>query len=182
MDPMRNLLAACAIVALIVAAAPAAHANVDGEMPGPGLCDYPGIGTSNMIMNAYVYTCDFPMEENGSHWHCEYAGGVINGSVGVSIMMFNAGISGFLGAISGSCSWRCPSGALAASAPNPPGAWKNYVSPRKCKEVPPPPPEATPDGAPPADPGNRPLPYNQEPQPAVTNPDNPNPDATANPR
>lgn len=142
--------------------APTARASVDGNVPGPGLCDYPGIGQTGMIMGEYNYLCDFPTEENGSHWHCEYGGAVIQGQIGISIALLRAGIQLPIGALEGSCSWRCPNNTLAAAAPNPPGAWKDHLRPRACITAAPP---KLPDA---------PDPQTQ----AVTNPVEPNPVAT----
>lgn len=178
---------------------PVCHADVGGSVPGPGLCEYPGVGGSGQIMDGYYYTCDFPTEENGSHWHCEWGGGVLtaNGSVGatvgvnagVNVMMFNgginggllgtAGLQGYVGGVVGSCSWRCPDLTLAAQ-PNPPGAWKDRLTPAKCKSVGPAPAAAAPP-APPALPFAPPPPPESGATPAVTNPQPGNPEATENP-
>jgi hypothetical protein len=159
-------------IALYVVAAnsPVAHGDIGGVVPGPGLCDYPGIGGSGMVMSTYYYWCDFPTEGNGSHWHCEYGGAAVVATGGVSILMFQASISGNVGAVGGSCSWRCPDNTLSA-APNPPGAWKASMNPAKCVPV----------GAAPPPPGAPAVIVDNGPAPAVTNPDNPNPDATQNP-
>lgn len=116
-----------------------AHAEVDGSVPGPGLCSYPGVGSSGMDFGVYHYVCDFPIEINGSHWHCEYGGAAGNGLVGVSIAPFgvglNAAVSSNVGVLEGSCSWRCPDNNLAA-APNPPLAWQNgQAMTARCKDV-----------------------------------------------
>lgn len=125
--------------------APAAIAGPDGTVPSPGLCDYPGVGVSFQVMNVWHYNCDFPTEINGSHWHCELDGVDLQGAVtaGISISMFSlAGtLSGQIGGIFGSCSWRCPDLTLARQ-PNPPGAWKSYLAPVECKSVGPAPPRA----------------------------------------
>lgn len=76
-----------------------------------------------MEMGAYHYWCGFPIEENGSRWHCEYGGGAVQGVGGINIFMFNASVITPLGALEGTCSFRCPDGSLSAE-PNPPGAWK----------------------------------------------------------
>jgi hypothetical protein len=176
---VRVLAAVIALLGLYVGLAPETHADIGGEVPGPGLCDYPGVGGSGMVMNVYYYSCDFPMEGNGSHWHCMYGGASVVGTAGVSILMFNANIAGNIGSLNGTCSWRCPDMTL-AEAPNPPGAWKNHLNAVKCKTVGP-----NPD-LPPADDSQQPPPPvpigdQQHPQPAVTNPGNPNPLATQNP-
>ena len=98
------------------------------------MCDYPGIGRSGVEGPAYHYYCDFPIEINGTHWHCDYGGGMMQAQAGVSIMMFNASIQTPLGVLEGSCSWRCPDMTMGA-APNPPGAWKNHITPIKCEMI-----------------------------------------------
>lgn len=95
-------------------------------------CPYPGVG----ILNANVAGigggfCDFPTEINGAHWHCE-GGGVNLGLAGTGVAAGSGGTVGIAGAgqgVSGvSCSWRCPDN-TDAPAPNPPGAWKEYLVP-----------------------------------------------------
>lgn len=95
-------------------------------------CPYPGVG----ILNANVAGiaggfCDFPTEINGAHWHCQ------GGSVGLGLAATGVGVGsmGTLGVgsvgqgVGGvSCNWRCPDG-TDAPAPNPPGAWKQYLVP-----------------------------------------------------
>lgn len=185
---MRAWLAGLAALVLF---APVASADVGGEVPSPGLCEYPGVGSSHSIgagpfTNIYVYYCDFPTEINGSHWHAELAGDMVQSalSAGVSIMFFQAGgsLSGNLGYIGGSTSFRCPDNTL-AEAPNPPGAWKNGIHPTPCKTigpappppgVPPPPPESPPEVGAAQNAVNNPV------APAVTDPVNPNPGANQN--
>jgi hypothetical protein len=135
---------------------PVAQADIGGNVPGPGVCDYPGMGGAGMDMGAYHYWCDFPTEENGSHWHCEYGGGAARQTT--------------LGVLEGSCSFRCPDGSLSA-APNPPGAWKNAITPNEC----------VPLGAAPASEPNTGLPPWPGQLPGVTNPATPNPVTTENP-
>lgn len=185
---MKRILAAAASVLTLLlclfADEPRADADVGGEVPSPGLCDYPGVGTSAMIGagpfgNVYTYYCDFPTEINGSHWHAELGGAAVQAalSAGVTLSFLNisGSISGNLGIILGSTSWRCPDMTL-AEAPNPPGAWKSHITASKCKTIGanpdiPPAPAAADQIAPPAP---------DHASPAVTNPDNPNPDATVN--
>lgn len=164
------------LAALTIWAIPVAHADVGGEVPSPGLCDYPFIGHSEMIgagpfTNVFIYVCDGPMEINGSHWHAELAGDVVQAAVqaGISMMFVNASASasGNLGAIGGTTSYRCPDNTL-ADWPNPPGAWKNWIDHSiRCKSIGPVPP---PLGL--APPGVA----------TVTNPGNPNPLAIENPQ
>jgi hypothetical protein len=168
------------LVLIILFNAPAAQADVGGAVPAPGLCEYPGVCGSGMIMNAYYYWSDFPTEINGAHWHCQWGGASIDAAAGISIMMFTAGISGHIGALNGTCTWRCPDMSL-AEPPNPPGAWKDPIRPSKCKTVGPdpnaPPAEVA---APVADPIPPPAPIPPPILPAVTDPACPNPDATVN--
>jgi hypothetical protein len=174
--------------------APDAGANVGGSIYAPDLCEYPGIGSSGAIGPEVDYFCDFPTEVNGSHWHCMMGGAMLQASIqaGVSVMMFSFGgsLSSPVGAIRGSCTWRCPDMTMAAQ-PNPPGAWKDYITPARCKTVganPDTPPETPPETTPPASgvPMLLPAPPLPPPPPnpfaPVTNPDTPNPDATVNPR
>lgn len=138
------------VSALYVAGIPTSLADVGGQVPGPGLCQYPGVGTSHQIMDEYEYTCDFPTEINGSHWHCEWGGYVLSASAnaGVNVLIFNAGvgIQGYIGGVAGSCTWRCPDLSL-ADQPNPPGAWARRIIPAHCVSVAPAP---TPLALPPA--------------------------------
>ena len=95
-------------------------------------CPYPGVGVLGVNVGPIAGGfCDFPTEINGSHWHCQGGGvnlglGVLGNTVGGSgnlgFTQSGAGISGL------SCNWRCPDG-VDAPAPNPPGAWKEYLVP-----------------------------------------------------
>jgi hypothetical protein len=165
---------------------PVASAGPGGFVPGPGVCDYPGIGGSNYEAGATSYYCDFPTEENSTHWHCEYGGWNLggpggNGSIGGAFMGFGLTIpAGDIGAAIGGCSWRYPDNTV-GPAPNPPGAWKNYLVPT------PPPPEhravptplAAPESVPPQVENEN---LGAEPQsPAYTNPAFASPGRTVNP-
>lgn len=177
----------CAILTVmwLCSSAPA-HAGPDGSMPSPGLCDYPGVGGAGLVgVGTYYYWCDFPTEVNGSHWHAEIGGVGVQAAVTAGFTISFLTLSGTLGAevggIVGSTSWRCPDNSL-SEAPNPPGAWKNYLVPSKCKTIGAAPP---PIGVPEPNTGPlAPVAILAPPSPAgsVTNPDNPNPDATVNPR
>lgn len=144
-----------------------------GPGPSPGLCDYPavcGSGVDGALVNGFYYWEDFPVELNGSHRHCEWGGGQTYGNLGVS-MMLQAGISGPIGAVNGSCFYVCPDMQQAAM-PNPPGGWKDAIVPTKCQPVgrnpflPPPPPEDVPIAPPIAEQGAVPaLPFGEAPQP-----------------
>ena len=165
---------------------PVAWAGPGGNIPGPGVCDYPGIGGSNFEAGATTYYCDFPIEENSTHWHCEYGGWNLGGPggnapLGGTFMGFGLTIpAGDFGGAAGGCSWRWPDNTI-GPAPNPPGAWKNYLVPT------PPPREHRAAPTPPAEPESGPPPVENpnlggEPQtPAYTNPAFPNPGRTQNP-
>jgi hypothetical protein len=171
---VRKLLLATS-VALVAAAwlglsVPVAQADIGGNVPGPGLCDYPGKGGSGMEMGVYHFWCDFPIEENGSRWHCEYGGAAVQGVEGVNVAMLTPSILFPVGVLTSSCSFRCPDGSLSAE-PNPPGAWKNALTPKPCVPL-----EVAPVSAP-----NTSLPPWPGLLPAVTNPGTPNPVTTENP-
>ncbi len=165
---------------------PVAWAGPGGNIPGPGVCDYPGVGTSDFEAGATMYYCDFPIEENSTHWHCEYGGWNLGGPggnapLGGTFMGFGLTIpAGDFGGAAGGCSWRWPDNTI-GPAPNPPGAWKNYLVPT------PPPPEHRAPSTPLAKPESGPPPVispdlGDEPQtPAYTNPAFPNPGRTENP-
>jgi hypothetical protein len=189
-----------ALVLVMVLNPPRAHADIGNGVTQP--CDYPGVGGSGLagaLVPAYWYWCDFPIEENGSNWHCQYLGAEGTGQIGFQFYV-TASISGPVGGIIGSCYWRCPDntpmGQLAAQ-PNPPGAWKYALRPAKCKPIGQSPltptPQLVPDVASPVPEGPPPeavAPPNFEVgppppsgiTPAVTNPDLGNPDATQNPQ
>jgi hypothetical protein len=97
-------------------------------------CPYPGVG----ILGVHVGPvgggwCDMPTEVNGAHWHCQGGGvdlglGIVGNAAGsggsLGIAQSGAGIGGL------SCNWRCPDG-VDAPAPNPPGAWREYLVPMR---------------------------------------------------
>jgi hypothetical protein len=111
-----------------------------------------------MDWGVYSYVCDGPLEINGSHWHCSYAGAAASGTVGVSagILVFNANasVSATLGDLHGACWFACPD-LSQAQYPNPPASWQQgYVKPVSCKKIGPspmslaPPPLDAPPGPP----------------------------------
>ena len=77
----RTIALAIPSAAWLCLSVPVTHADIGGNIPGPGLCDYPGVGSSGNVMGVNWYYCDFPIEINGSHWHCAY-GIYILGGVG----------------------------------------------------------------------------------------------------
>jgi hypothetical protein len=125
--------------------------------------------------------CDFPTEINGSHWHCHSLGWDLGDLVGGTNIGSGGFILGFGEGIGGSgmmCGFRWPDN-TDAPAPNPPGAWKDFMVPR-----PPPPEHATPSGPTSElvrpDQGSFP-PYVPPTSPALTNPGGQgNPAATQN--
>lgn len=181
-----KLLMAPGFTFWVILNAPSAWGGPGGNIPGPGVCDYPGVGGSSFEAGATTYYCDFPIEENSTHWHCEYGGWNMGGPGGNSIiggafMGFGLTIpAGDFGGAAGGCSWRWPDNTI-GPAPNPPGAWRNYLVPK------PPPPEHRAQPTPPAEPESGPAPVEspnvgQEPEtPAYTNPAFPNPGRTQNP-
>jgi hypothetical protein len=145
-------------------------------MPGP--CDYPGQGRQIYAAGGFFWYCDFPVEENGSHWHAEGKGFNAGGPTGSGVYGFDfAGFGltipgGVIGGGDGFQGYVWPD-ITPAPWPNPPGAWKDRLIPKL------PPPEHRGPPLPPPDPATGPTPPDYTG--AVTNPDNPNPDATQNP-
>jgi hypothetical protein len=181
---MKRLL--LLLAAPVLLAAPA-RADIGGSVPGPGGCDYPMIGASGAAFGEYDYFCAGPTEINGSHWQTLYGGGMWFANVGVSILMFNASITTPVGVLRGITYWACPDLSM-SDPPNPPGAWKSYIVPAKCKSVAPK-PQLLPEGQPPP-PGAPPPPDVAPPVPGTPgyvvppnnlNPVLPNPDETAPP-
>lgn len=179
---MKRILALITLFLFLVT--PLARADIGGSVPAPGGCDYPGIGGGGAAFGEYDYSCAFPTEINGSHWQQLMGGGMWQANLGISIMMFNASVITPVGVLRSITYWACPDLSV-AEPPNPPGAWKNAITPTPCKTVAPMPqlirdPAQPPPGAiaPPPAPVNA---NGDQPQPAVTNPDNPNPEATQNP-
>lgn len=107
---------------------PPAHAD-DGFV-----CPYPlvGVGATVRIgLEAGGKFCDGPTEVNGTHYHCEAGGATVSGG-GIGLAPFNGftfgGIlGGGFGGGGSSCTWRCPDNTM-GRAPNPPGAWKEYLA------------------------------------------------------
>jgi hypothetical protein len=161
---IRYIFAGLWVLAVLVVGAAPAHAGPDGAIPAPGLCDYPAVCTSGAAFGEYDYADAFPTEINGSHRQCLLGGAMFQGTAGVSIMFINASITTPLGVIRGACWYACPDPMLSlAETPNPPGAWKNYLKPTKCKPIGPAPlPIKPPDAAAPINesvtpPGGLPL-------------------------
>lgn len=85
-------------------------------------CQYPAVGIGVNAVLGGGFFCNFPTEINGSHLQCE---------AGSSVGFGRGGFGGdsTFGAGGASCTWRCPDNTL-APAPNPPGAWKTYMTPQ----------------------------------------------------
>jgi hypothetical protein len=166
------------IAALWLLGCGVAHAGPGGSIAMPGPCDYPGVGHQTYAAGAAWWYCDFPVEENCAHWHVEgkvfNAGGPTGSGVyGFDFMGFGITIpGGIIGGGDGFQGYVYPDNTV-APWPNPPGSWKARLVP-KCPPEHNHPPAPLPD-APSDDPA--PPPFTG----AVTNPDNPNPDATQNP-
>jgi hypothetical protein len=182
---------AAAIAALLwLAMCPSAYAGPGGDISGPGLCDYPGVGGSarvNVIGFGEGYYCDFPREENGSVWRCIAGYGGLSGAFGFELN--GNGASGIaLGGGGGACNFVCPESpmpGLVTFQPNPPGLWKQFLKPTKCVPLDPPHFLVEPAPVPGPDPNDT-NPAAQLAPPLgllspVTNPGTPNPDATENP-
>lgn len=175
---VRALLAALLLVLTCISVDPPAYAGPGGSIAMPGPCDYPGVGHQVYAAGGAFWYCDFPVEENCTHWHAEgkdwNAGGPTgSGGYQFDFAGFGIGIPG--GIIGGGDGWQ---GYLYPDNtpgpwPNPPGLWKERLIPRCPKEHSgPPAPSSQPDDVAPRAP---PL------LAPVTNPDTPNPDATVNP-
>lgn len=192
---------AAVLLTLLISCLNTARANADigGSVPSPGGCDYPAVGTFGAAGGEYDYACQFPTEINGARHTTLYGGAMwqVTATAGVAFMIFNASISVGIpaGVLRGITYWACPDFSM-ADQPNPPGAWKNEIHPRPCKTLAPRPVPVAADQMPTPPPGAPPLrdlpepvapPLLPAPTPgvtpgAITNPDNPNPDATINPR
>ena len=152
------------IFAVVTFALGAARADSAGNIPGPGTCDYPGIGHWGMIgeglMAEYYWWCDEPTEVNGSHRHCEYEGAAAQFQGGLTAFIFQLGLQAPVGGVFGGCTYRCPNNAQAKEEmPNPPSLWLQSgrgfngtpcISVGDPLPLPAVPPGAPPPGAPPA--------------------------------
>jgi hypothetical protein len=86
-------------------------------------CDYPGVGVGGGGFGGSGAYCDFPVETNGSHWHCQTGRFSVFDIIGPgSVAAPGVGI----GAEEYSCSFQCPD-QTRAEPPNPPGAWKSNL-------------------------------------------------------
>lgn len=162
-----------------------AHADIGGNINGPGLCDYPGVGISfsfyPLLGEGAGYFCRFPREINGSFWVQAYGAYTIGGGAQGTGGIFSAVLG--VGGGGGKTGFYCldnPNDPISfinarrSADPNPPGAWKNAI-----KQF---------DTCKPLDDELNDQPNPDTPQPpddhataAPTNPGNPNPLATQNP-
>jgi hypothetical protein len=113
------------------------HADVGGYVPGPGVCDYPAVGSSGLDgPGVYHYVCDYPEEINGSHHHCQYGGAATLLTLGASVLFVSGSIQTATGILEGACWWACPDLSISAP-PNPVSAWSNStpIKASKCKTV-----------------------------------------------
>lgn len=173
------------LFALVIPMVPAASADVGGQVPAPGGCDYPFIGPGGAAFGEYDQFCQGPLEINGSRWTKIFGGGMWTASVGgglnLAIVNINAAVTTPVGVLRSIAYYACPDGSV-ADWPNPPGAWKNAIYPVPCKAVAPK-PVLIEDGEQPVPPlGAIPKPVPVFGQtPAVVDPVPPNPEATDNP-
>lgn len=134
---MRALLAIF-VLTLCLGVAPA-RADVGGEVPGPGGCDYPMVGSQGMEFSVYHYECHGPTEENGSHWQAFYGGAAalasVGGGVNISFLSLTASISPTVGVLEGRQYWACPD-LSEAEQPDPVGAWSiRKIGHPKCTTI-----------------------------------------------
>lgn len=149
--------------------APTAQADLGGNVPGPGLCDYPGVGVGHGD-GGLPLLVRLPSRRERQSLALRVRRRRRAGVGGVNVLLFSASVITPVGVLEGSCSFRCPDGSLSA-APNPPGAWKNALTAKKCVPL---------EVAPVAEP-NAALPPWPGQLPGVTNPVTPNPVTTENP-
>lgn len=125
MDRLRLIAAAVPLVMTGAALTVAAPARAD-------ICPYPGVGIGVNVLFGRGGHCDYPTESGGQHLHCETGGFSLGGGLGLAPGLVDGGLGslalGGSGISGASCTFRCPDGTL-APAPNPPGAWKEYLVP-----------------------------------------------------
>ena len=104
-----------------------ARADIGG-LPGPGLPSYPCVGQVGLVGVVPYYFSDCPTESNGTHMHCEAGGVAISGGAFTASNGVGIGGLGQVGFVFGSCYFKWPDGSL-GPAPNPAGAWRNFLVP-----------------------------------------------------
>jgi hypothetical protein len=131
-EGMKKILfvAALCLAGCVLATPPRAHADYYNYP-----CNYPAVGSSgsvDLLIHAGGQYCDFPMEVNGSHYHCESGGGGVGGGA-IGLAPIDGGLltlGGFggsgVGMSLGRCEWECPD-KTPAPAPNPPGGWTKHL-------------------------------------------------------
>lgn len=186
---MRNVIRVflLALGVIIACCVVGSHATVSADVGGvPPLPSYPCVGPGGLAAVVPFTYYDCPTEANGVHYHCEQGGPNLSGGAFTGTNGFGIGGLGQFGFVFGGCSWRYPDN-QPGPAPNPPGAWRNFLVPSPIPiqhtappqpydqtldvapppiKPPAPPPDAPPDAPPPvADPQPQVL-----PPPTVTPP------------
>lgn len=123
---IRGLLLALGLAFAVGFAMPvSAHADVSG-VPNPP--SYPCIGKWGLIAVIPYQYVDCPTESNGTHYHCQFGGVAINGGAFTGSNGVGIGGLGSFGFAGGDCYWAYPDSSY-GPAPNPPGAWRNFLVP-----------------------------------------------------
>jgi hypothetical protein len=122
---VRKLILASMGLCAIVFGMPKAHADVPG-VPNPP--SYPCIGPFGLAAVVPYQYFDCPTEANGVHYHCEMGGATISGGAIGGTNGGSIGGLGTFGFVFGNCGWRWPDN-TDGPAPNPPGAWRNFLVP-----------------------------------------------------
>lgn len=180
---MRRLLVVLALALALTCAhvhygMPSARGGPGGSLAMPGPCDYPFIGHQTYAAGAGWWYCDGPVEENCAHYHSEgkvfNAGGPTGSGVyGLELMGFGFTLPG--GVIGGGDGFQgyVYQDLTMAPWPNPPGKWKDRLTPRCSAEHNHPPVVVSPDSQVPSAPAQPNL------VPDDTNPVAPNQDSLA---
>lgn len=168
------------VAAVLLLPCPLAHADPGGQIPMPGLCDYPFVGISGMaqpgVGQVGWYGCRGMQEAQGQYWIQGLAYYSSSGNASSSTFGINLSAGGG-GGLTG---YFClddpyhPTVFTPAADPEPPSAWKNpNFKPTKCQPLGSGEPIKVPGFTPPTVP-------NQFPTGAVTNPADGNPSQTQN--
>jgi hypothetical protein len=120
--------AALCLAGCVLVTPPRAHADYYNYP-----CNYPAVGSSgsvDILIHAGGQYCDFPMEVNGSHYHCESGGGGVGGGAIGLAPVGGINVGGFggsgIGMGLGRCDFRCPDNTPALT-PNPPFGWMKHL-------------------------------------------------------